>query len=141
TQNDDKEIKELISKIQWRLFELASGIATPLEKEAFVSRIDEGCVLFLEKQIDHFQESLPPLKNFIIPGGTVGASSIHMARTVCRRAERLIVRLMNEEKINPHALKYINRLADLLFVLARVACYRSQCPEAIWSKDHLLERE
>ena len=143
TQNNDKEVRELLTKIQRRLFELASDIATPLPKEAFVPRIEEKNVTHLEEQIDYFQEMIPPLKNFIIPGGEIGASSIHVARTVCRRAERALVRLIEEEeeKVNINALKYLNRLADLLFVLARVSCHRAECPENIWSREHLLERE
>jgi cob(I)alamin adenosyltransferase len=75
----------------------------------------------LEKAIDRHNENLEPLRSFILPGGTSAAAHLHVARTVCRRAERSVVALMRAEQVNPHVLIYLNRLSDLLFVLARVA--------------------
>lgn len=75
----------------------------------------------LEKAIDRLNEELQPLRSFILPGGTPAAAWLHLARTVCRRAERAVVTLMHSEKVNTHAMIYLNRLSDFLFVLARVA--------------------
>jgi cob(I)alamin adenosyltransferase len=86
----------------------------------------------LEREIDAMDEQLPPLKNFILPGGTVGAASLHVARTVCRRAERWIVALSQEENINPSVLHYVNRLSDWLFVAARYENMLSGGQESIW---------
>ena len=88
----------------------------------------------LEQNIDHFEAQLPPLMNFILPGGSVGGASIHHIRTVCRRAERSATRLAKEQPINPEILRYLNRLSDLLFVLARAENQHLKSPETIWKK-------
>jgi cob(I)alamin adenosyltransferase len=85
----------------------------------------------LEKAIDRLNEKLEPLRSFILPGGTPASAWLHLARTVCRRAERAVVTLMNSEKVNPHALIYLNRLSDFLFVLARVANHNGSA-DVLW---------
>ena len=86
----------------------------------------------LEDSIDRFEEELPPLQRFILPGGGAGGANLHIARTVCRRAERLVVALSEEAPVDQTVLEYLNRLSDLLFVLARVANYREGMEEVLW---------
>ena len=88
----------------------------------------------LEQQIDAWQKTLPSLREFILPGGSSGAATLHLARTVCRRAERAVVRLHESLAVEPHILIYLNRLGDYLFVIARVANATAQCGDVIWSK-------
>ena len=86
----------------------------------------------METQIDQYEATLPPLKNFILPGGTLAATGLHWARVVCRRAERRLVTLQRDARLNVPAIAYLNRLGDLLFVLARVANRSSNVPDIIW---------
>jgi cob(I)alamin adenosyltransferase len=97
-------------------------------------RIDKNMTIDLENTIDRFEQNLPPLENFILPGGSIAGAFLHNARTVCRRAERSVTKLANEQKINPEVLRYLNRLSDLLFVLARAENHRAGSPETIWKK-------
>jgi cob(I)alamin adenosyltransferase len=118
---------EMLDRIQNELFDLGADLATP-EREgrepAFTAlRILEGQVERLEREIDALNEGLSPLTSFVTPGGSPAAAYLHLARTVCRRAERVAVRLAHtpSETVSSAALKYLNRLSDLLFVMARVA--------------------
>jgi cob(I)alamin adenosyltransferase len=111
--------KELLRTIQNDLFDLGADLCVPEPAEGL--RIVESQYLRLEQAIDRLNENLEPLRSFILPGGTPAAAWLHLARTVCRRAERNLVSLMREEKVNEHALIYLNRLSDFLFVLGRVA--------------------
>jgi cob(I)alamin adenosyltransferase len=86
----------------------------------------------LEQWIDRYTEELPPLTRFILPSGSLAGATLHFARTVCRRAERCVVTLSKAEEINPEIIPYLNRLSDLLFVLARVVSHRLQMPETTW---------
>ncbi len=88
----------------------------------------------MEKLIDNYDSKLPPLRNFIIPGGTKGAGLLHLARTVCRRAEREVISLANVESITEEIKIYLNRLSDLLFVLARFENFSSNHPDIEWKK-------
>ena len=119
------KIDNVLARIQNDLFDLGSDLATPgAEPDAATPslRITPSQTDWLELQIDHYNESLEPLTSFVLPGGSHLAASLHLARTVTRRAERLVVALMAEEAdVSANALKYLNRLSDLLFVLARVA--------------------
>ena len=119
------KIDNVLARIQNDLFDLGSDLATPgAEPDAATPslRITPSQTDWLELQIDHYNESLEPLTSFVLPGGTHLAATLHLARTVTRRAERLVVALMAEEAdVSVNALKYLNRLSDLLFVLARVA--------------------
>ena len=128
-----EEVSTGVGKVQNELFLIGADLATPLEAEAtWIMRASEDNVTRLEREIDAMDELLPPLKNFILPGGTVGAASLHVARTVCRRAERWVVALSQEESINVSALHYVNRLSDWLFVAARYENVQSGGEEAIW---------
>jgi cob(I)alamin adenosyltransferase len=120
------KIDMLLSRIQNDLFDVGSDLATPGDDDPSAEypslRVRPVQTLFLEKQIDHYNEALEPLKSFVLPGGTPLAASLHIARTVTRRAERITVELAAAEPdTNPEAVRYLNRLSDLLFVLSRVA--------------------
>lgn len=131
----DKYIKGTLEKIQNTLFILGSDLATPREEEKGdqeILRINEKHISELECLIDEFDEKLPALKNFILPGGSEGASVLHYARTVCRRAEREIVSLSSTADIGNFIIIYVNRLSDLLFVLARYENHANNIPETIW---------
>ncbi|MEN3039168.1 MAG: cob(I)yrinic acid a,c-diamide adenosyltransferase [Candidatus Kryptonium sp.] len=118
----DSVINEIIIDTQNLLFILGADLATPVGVENIkVKRISQDDVEKIEKLIDKVEENLEPLKNFILPGGTLLASFLHLARTVCRRAERRIVSFSEKEKINENIIPFVNRLSDLLFVLARYA--------------------
>ena len=119
--------KSYLLKIQNELFTLGAMLATPPEKETLKSgkqrlnipKIDETSILFLENKIDEIDEELPQMTHFILPGGHQAVSFCHIARCVCRRAERLSVELNDQEKINTNIIVYLNRLSDYLFMLAR----------------------
>ncbi len=129
-----REIDEILSRIQNDLFVLGSDLATP-QKDATsdLVRIGPEHITFLETIIDNVDSQLEPLRSFILPGGSEVAGRLHIARTVCRRAERAVTRLSKSESIGSSPLVYMNRLADLLFVLARFANKLSSTPESPWS--------
>lgn len=112
------EISRLLESIQHDLFDLGADLATPGDGNAL--RITSGQVEALEQSIDRFNGDLPALESFVLPGGTESACWLHLTRTVCRRAERLVVAVADVEELNPEAIRYLNRLSDLLFVLSRV---------------------
>lgn len=116
-------LDQMLGRIQNDLFDLGSDLATPEEpKPPFeIPRIIESQVLRLEAEIDEMNAYLAPLTSFVLPGGTPGAAHLHLARTICRRAERLTVELARRDKVGEPALKYLNRLSDHLFVAARFA--------------------
>lgn len=121
----DAGLRPLLQQIQHELFVLGADLSTPLpdptgHKADSVRRISATEVEGLEKAIDRYNETLPPLEEFILPGGNESAALLHVARAVARRAERATVHLAATETLNPQALVYLNRLSDLLFVLARV---------------------
>ncbi|WP_196260680.1 cob(I)yrinic acid a,c-diamide adenosyltransferase [Pelagibacterium limicola] len=122
---DMARVDHTLSRIQNDLFDLGSDLATPGPDEGRqykALRVTAKQVVWLEDQIDMFNEALEPLKSFVLPGGTPLSAALHLARTVARRAERIVVALRRgEPDINAEALRYLNRLSDLLFVLARVA--------------------
>ena len=120
----DAAFDAILARIQNDLFDLGADLATPpSEREAKTPslRIVESQVERLEREIDGLNERLEPLTSFVLPGGTPAAAALHVARTVCRRAERRCVMLTKTELVSPIALKYLNRLSDLLFVAARHA--------------------
>ncbi|MBK8034917.1 MAG: cob(I)yrinic acid a,c-diamide adenosyltransferase [Chloroflexi bacterium] len=109
-----------LARIQHQLFNLGADLATPLDApNSYVVRMDAATVAWLEQGIDQMTGELPPLTYFILPGGTAAAAAIHMGRTVCRRAERVITALVEHEPIGDQVLPYVNRLSDFLFTLAR----------------------
>lgn len=118
------KLAELLSLIQQDLFDVGADLSTPTAKDEKAGkklRVVESQTVRLEKTIDKYNEQLSPLNSFVLPGGTPLAASLHVARTVVRRAERLAVALAAKEEVNQEAIKYLNRLSDLLFVLCRVA--------------------
>lgn len=119
----DAQLDAALGKIQNELFIVGADLASPLTIQ--VPRVDETHIAELEQLIDSLLEELEPLREFILPGGTQLGASLHLARTVARRAERSIVTLAAREEINEQALIYLNRLSDLLFVMARVANQRA----------------
>ncbi len=134
----NEEIREALYQIQNELFVVGSDLASPLEKEnpnSVIKRIDDKYITQLEIWIDKFDAKLPQLKNFILPGGVKGAAVLHHARTVCRRAEREVVTLSHSESINHQIEVYLNRLSDLLFVLARFENLSSGYPDTEWHRN------
>jgi len=127
----DQDVEELLKKIQNELFVLGSDLSNP-DMDDKQNRISKNMIEELEKKIDEYEKELPPLSNFILPGGADSASLVHLARTVTRRAEINVVSLSKTEKINTDCLVYLNRLSDLLFVIARVLNKRSKTPDIIW---------
>ena len=128
-----KKIDDVLHEVQRDLFILGADLATrKAAKRALIPRISRTHVASLEKKIDSLQVPLRPLKSFILPGGTVAASYLHYARTVCRRAERSTARLSSSEDTNENVLIYLNRLSDLLFVLARYANHAEKKKETEW---------
>jgi cob(I)alamin adenosyltransferase len=118
------KLADLLKMMQQDLFDVGADLSTPFakdEKPGKKLRIVESQTLRLEKTIDEYNEQLSPLNSFVLPGGTPIAASLHVARTIVRRAERLAVALGAKEQVNQEAIKYLNRLSDLLFVLCRVA--------------------
>jgi len=131
--NSVKAIDTVLAEIQADLFALGADLAAPRGKVKIGSRRpDQSDLTRLERHIDAIELNLERLKNFILPGGNRTAALIHMSRTVCRRAERLIVSLARKEKIGVNPLRYINRLSDLLFVLARWSNALSGTNEEKW---------
>jgi len=124
------ETADQLSLIQNELFDLGADVATPGDIEGAL-RIVSSQVERLEAEIDRMNEGLAPLESFILPGGSPGASALHLARTVVRRAERSAVALSEAEAINPLALAYLNRLSDHLFVCARYVAER-QGGDVLW---------
>ena len=122
----------LMHQIQSELFVLGADLATPNDAKVNVPRIEEAHIQHLEQTIDTLDNQLPPLKHFILPAGSVLASYLHLARTTCRRAERQTVKLGHNSSINPMAIQYLNRLSDLLFVLARWANLKLGLNEEAW---------
>lgn len=127
------EIKLELENIQNVLFQIGSELASPENvKSNIIKRTSEADIKNLETLIDKFDEKLPPLKNFILPGGNNSAAQLHFARTICRRAERIIVELKEFELVSKNVLIYVNRLSDLLFVLARYQNLSRSTAEIIW---------
>ncbi len=124
-----------IKKVQEELFVLGSDLATPPHYKERIDRVGEASVTFLEKAIDEMEQELKPLKNFILPGGSRQGASLHFARTVCRRAERAAVACGQEEEISEFTIKYLNRLSDFLFVLARYENKQADIQEDIWKPE------
>lgn len=129
-------IDEVLAPIQRDLFAIGAMLATPdlerMKEQLAKARIADARIAQLEQAIDDGEAELEPLKAFIMPGGTQKAAALHVARTVCRRSERAIIRLQREAEIPQIVIIYLNRLSDLLFVLARVANRRAGAGEVTW---------
>jgi len=135
-----KILDEMLEKIQNKMFELGSDLSTPGNKKTMIPRIGEKDVEQLEKWIDQLQESLPPLEQFILPGGCRAAAFLHLARTVCRRAERYAVALLREESASTQAGVFLNRLSDFLFVAARSANHLNGIEDTLWNSPRKHDR-
>ena len=131
----DAELDKLLREIQRDLFIVGSDLAAPLRVHSSIPRITGARITELEKAIDVLEEELPPLQAFILPSGTQSGALLHFARTVARRAERSIVTLRGSETINEQLVPYMNRLSDLLFVIARVTNHRNKVDELQWHAD------
>ncbi len=125
----DTECREILTEVQHRLFTLGADLASP--EEVKVPRIETSHIDRLEEILEGLMDELPPLEEFILPGGGAGGATLHLARTVARRAERTTVLLAEETAVNASAIIYLNRLSDFLFVLARVANRREEQPETL----------
>ena len=126
-QPKNKEIIDCLTDVQHDLFTIGGELCPPHRRaitEEKISRLDEI--------LTHWNDSLPPLKEFILPGGNHLSASCHLARTICRRAERCLVALNKKNKINPDSLRYINRLSDLLFIAARILAKETDSAEPMW---------
>lgn len=135
----DGEIGTHLTRIQQDLFNLGSSLATPGAEDG-TSRpatppLPLGRIAEMEGWIDEATAEMPPLRAFILPGGNQGAATLHLARTVCRRAERAVVRLSQEAGVDPEILRYLNRLSDLLFAYARLENHRGDIPDVLWQKE------
>ncbi|MFH1701180.1 MAG: cob(I)yrinic acid a,c-diamide adenosyltransferase [Candidatus Zixiibacteriota bacterium] len=128
----DPDIDEKLSSIQNLMFIVGADLATPEDKKTVIDRIQEKDIELLEKWIDGLESELPELKQFIIPTGTTEAIYLQLARTVCRRAERWTVALLKEDGSASLVLKYLNRLSDLFFVMARTVNHRAGVLDTPW---------
>lgn len=129
------EMDHQLSRIQQELFNLGAELSTgPAKEEDIKLKVEERHVDRLEKELDAWNGPLPPLQSFVLPGGGAVGSASHVARTVCRRAERRMVELADSEgePVRPEALRYINRLSDYLFVLGRAVAHRLDDEEVLW---------
>lgn len=121
------EITQCFNKVQHHLFDLGGELCIPGH-----IALDESYITYLEETLDSFNENLPVLKEFILPSGGAATSSCHLARSVCRRAERRVVTLAKDETLSPYSIQYLNRLSDLLFVIARVLARHENGSEVLW---------
>lgn len=127
TETMSDQIRSALTEVQHRLFDLGGELS--IEDRLLIT---EGHVDALEKTLDSFNDELEPLKEFILPGGATSAAYCHLARTICRRAERRLCRLAREETVSPVIIKFINRLSDLLFVLARCLNHQAGKKDVLW---------
>jgi len=135
TEIVDTDLIETLTTIQSNLFVVGSDLASPLDNDKpnqKIPRVNQDFIDKAEKEIDFYNDKLPELKQFILSGGTKGAAFLHTARTVCRRAERKVITLSREENIGNFISVYLNRLSDLLFVLARYENFVRNTPDVEW---------
>ncbi|MGH8174118.1 MAG: cob(I)yrinic acid a,c-diamide adenosyltransferase [Rhodanobacteraceae bacterium] len=123
-------IREVLTQAQHDLFDLGGELCIP-----GMAMIEDSDITRLEQVLDAFNDTLPALKDFILPGGGIAAANCHLARTICRRAEREVVTLSHHDAVRPEAIRYLNRLSDLLFVLARVLARASGHGEVLWQHE------
>ena len=131
----DDDVRGVLTHVQNDLFDLGGDLCRPEREHRKVEplRVSERQVTLIEERIDAFNAALPPLDSFVLPGGSHAAAHLHHARTVVRRAERYMTEIAYQEPLNPAALKYANRLSDLLFVLARYVNERGQA-DILWRR-------
>jgi cob(I)alamin adenosyltransferase len=124
-------LRSPLGRVQNELFDVGADLCVPLEVDGRL-RVDQAMVDRLEASCDAFNEDLPELKSFVLPGGSAASAALHVARTVCRRAERETLLAAREHDVNPLVAVYLNRLSDLLFTLARLANHRAGSPDITW---------
>jgi cob(I)alamin adenosyltransferase len=128
-----EELAATLLRVQHELFNLGSILATlPEDVHPKQARITDAEIARLEAEMDRMNEGLPPLRSFVLPGGSRLNAELHVCRTVCRRAERVCVALAREESVPPEAVRYLNRLSDALFVWSRWASHATGAPETLW---------
>ncbi|RIK82753.1 MAG: cob(I)yrinic acid a,c-diamide adenosyltransferase [Planctomycetota bacterium] len=128
-------IEAVLGRLQHEMFSLGAELASPGGAPAAAFQLADADVTRLEQEIDAFEQGLPPLKAFVLPGGSPAGAALHVARAVCRRAERDMVALAQTAPIRPEVLRYLNRVGDLLFVLARSANAASGQGDVPWEKE------
>lgn len=126
---DDPALRDELTDIQRTLFDIQTLLATEREVPFALPQVTAEKVAGLEARIDAMQAQLPQLHSFVLPGGSIAAAQCHVARTVCRRAERCMVALARKSSVEPVLMCYVNRLSDYLFVLSRLLLHRAGCPE------------
>jgi cob(I)alamin adenosyltransferase len=128
------ELEALLATLQDQLFTVGAALATPRETKAsaYIPPLKAEWIADMERHLDAFAEALPPLTSFILPGGSKAASALHLARTVCRRAERRVVPLMRAGEVDAQIVVFLNRLSDLLFSSARMANLRAGVQDVAW---------
>ncbi len=135
------KIKEQLTIVQNALFDLGAALATPRnsKEKAKVkkTRFDKEEIDLIEKWIDEMEDSLPSLQNFVLPGGHPSGAMLHLARSICRRAERIVVPFSEELEVSDNVIAYLNRLSDYLFVLSRYVNHLADSPETVWQK-HMM---
>lgn len=131
-ENIPSDIQAFLQSAQQEMFNISGELSAPEFKS-----VDEKKVVSIEEFIDRINENLPPLKEFIVPGEEIRSAHTHMARAICRRAERSLVKLSKERSINPFALKYLNRLSDAFFVIARLLARESSENETLWKHERV----
>ena len=124
----------ILVRLQHQLFNLGAELATASTSETVSFEVEAADIVSLENDIDHYSGVLKPLTEFVLPGGSKSAAALHLARCICRRAERKIVTLGGVEPVRPEVLRYVNRLSDLLFVLARAANQVFGVEDVTWQK-------
>jgi cob(I)alamin adenosyltransferase len=128
-------LEALLEYLQNRLFTLGGGLAVrPEDRHPAQEIVGESDIVFMEKACDHYNAALPPLMDFVLPGGTRTIAALHVCRTVCRRAERAVVSLSHVEDIGEHDVVFLNRLSDLLFILSRWLSHQMGIGEVIWRR-------
>ncbi|HEX3291669.1 MAG TPA: cob(I)yrinic acid a,c-diamide adenosyltransferase [Gaiella sp.] len=125
------DLRPVLERVQNELFDVGADLSVPAHVEGRL-RVDQSMVDRLEEECDRFNADLPELRSFVLPGGTSAAAALHVARTICRRAERETVRAATETELGPHVAVYLNRLSDLLFILARSANALARHDEPLW---------
>ncbi|HEX4802516.1 MAG TPA: cob(I)yrinic acid a,c-diamide adenosyltransferase, partial [Myxococcaceae bacterium] len=131
----DPELDVLAQAIQDQLFTVGSVLATPRGTKAAqaIPQVEPRWVAEMETAIDKFDREIPPLRSFILPGGSAAAAALHLARTICRRAERRVVPLARKGTVDQLLVTYLNRLSDLLFTMARVSNHRAGIKDVVWN--------
>jgi cob(I)alamin adenosyltransferase len=130
------DLAEMVSNLQQKLFDLGGELCIPGREV-----IEPRDIAQLEEQLDRLNAVLPPLKEFVLPGGNAAAAACHIARSICRRAERRVISMAETASVNAHSIRYLNRLSDFLFVLARTLNLRSGHAEVLWTGGKLTKTD